>query len=197
MTESTLELKQLFKKDIEALKSIDVPILPAKIMYGRLARTIASFFGLLMVTTYTVMMITYAIIGLDPEYYGNLSDMVFCNMLFAFIISLLASFVASPLLNKYVIFQLIFRENLQTGGYLSKKIRQLAKIAWSIFFVLMLFIDLMFMHAASFSMIFSLFLCLFIVPTVIDFEIDRLGISVFFDAVSEFIDKKKSPTLSD
>jgi archaellum biogenesis protein FlaJ (TadC family) len=191
------ELKAAISDDIEALKTLDVDIMPADSYYKACARLFIIVFLKLYGTVLLGFFLPFVwfwpqVQSLSEwqELLSNLAGLLLMGLGFVvFILLMMASAFSHFVLINYQL-----RPKLKTGELIVKKMRLSATIAYRIFAILVLIPSFFFPPgAALYTAIGAFFISGLVTGILIEMELDRIGISVLFSLVKHFFDKDKKP----
>lgn len=183
-------LKQQIQADLEALKSLDLEIMPAKTYYWENLKFFLMIWGsFLAIQLIAANAINKMGVWQDyfQEYAEHASAIVGKMWLGCIVSSLVISLFLLSRIKFYVIFKHQVRKHLQTGDVLTRKMHHIAWIFFCIF-VFFIFPCTLFVNpdltlfAAMAAFIFTALTSQFL----ISMELTRIGISVLFNAVSTF-----------
>lgn len=183
------ELKKAIKEDIALLPTLDFDIVSERAYYTGLLKIIGGCFWkmgliILFATSYLEASIRNDSVLQHSEL---VSDIFFCSlfMTFAGVVMLL------PSLTQYYLVKLHLSHRIQTGPLIVKKLKQ---VGW-LFIVVFGGCSSFVMHCHDpFSfrifLVFSYFAALFASYILLSMEMSRVGASVLFDLVNQWINKK-------
>lgn len=185
------QLQQDFKSDIQTIPQLKIPILSAKETYVPLIKLfLKCFFFLFFLTLNSVTFLSF--IGEQREWgTGLLAGAAACGLLSLFI---------TFYLSQYIIFTSMVKTSLKTIAFLRKKIKDLTLIFFGIDFVLLNLFLLIghwtgflkdFVFAMGFSQAVAIFLALFSTLVISSMEVERLGLGVMLEVVTEFFKHKE------
>jgi hypothetical protein len=193
------ELAEQFKRDLKRIQTLKVPWIPGKILYKRVAKNCAVIYGSLYLPALALFFLRRLIYKLPvTDDFYLLVGHVLCFDFFALlgILSFIVFLVLLPTINAFTLFQLAIKDKLETGCFLERKVYFFVKMLWVVFvfFLTLVYLALIYLGAplvaaGSFA---SFLLTGFIGGRIIDLEVQRLGLTVFFDAMSKFLEKKRS-----
>lgn len=183
------ELQQDFKDDLSKIKSLQLAMLSAKEAYMPLV-----YFFL------TSFLIFYAVIGLSAALLSLLSihgrDYFYYIVSSSFFVISAISFFSTLTLGNYIVFRNMMIGEFKTAPFVHKKLKQMAVIFFSIYFVLVTVLFHSFCSVTDNTLDTTVsivlteagsFLCsLFLINVVMGFEVQRLGLSSLFEVITAF-----------
>jgi hypothetical protein len=189
---NTNKFKQAIIEDIEHLKHLEIEIIPATTYYTGLLKLLVGAFwkiGIILFLSILYVFLTYT----DPHtsttqaYWGVTRTSTFYIESALFIatgITLIALLVLIPAINNYFLIQYHFKDKLQTGTFLVKKLRG---SGWLFLFALSIF-SIMFSSYAEPNVMFffegiALILSAVVTCFVMNLEFNRLGLSILYTVI--------------
>lgn len=196
-TMTSQELKKAIAEDIEALKTMEVDIMPADDYYKANARLCLLVLFKLFGTVFLGLVIPFLLYWLTGraafDLFDNSSQFV-CFFLIASGFCCFAFLLVFSELNQYVLFNYQIRHQLKTGDFIAQKVEWMGSIAYRIFAGIVLFPSLFAPPGAAFfwTMV-AVVVSWFVSGFIINMELKRLGISTLFTLVNKYFEKDLQP----
>ncbi|USQ15586.1 hypothetical protein J2N86_15680 (plasmid) [Legionella lytica] len=184
-----MELKQAIKADIALLPSLDFDVVPVRAYYSGLLTLIGGCFwkmGLivLLATCYVESSLRNGSIFASRE-------LVFDILLSSFLITFVGVVMLLPSLTQYYLIKIHLNHRIQTGSLLVKKLKQVGWVFIAVFGACCCFVmQCPDPFAFRIFLGFSYFAALFASYIVLSMEMSRVGASVLFDLVNQWVNKK-------
>lgn len=186
------KLKQAISEDLEALKTLDLNIIPSCEYYRSNLILFVRVFLKIYLTIIGVAFLSMAnFMGFQKTLsttfiaYAEVSALAFALTLFVFL------FLYSPL-NFYLLVKFHLQNRLQTGQLLVDKLQLGGRIAYGIFAFVLLptaFFNPAFVLPVAFA---ALFISGIITSIIVEMETNRIGITVLFTLVKSYFDKPEN-----
>lgn len=195
---TSAELKQAIKEDIEALKTIDIDIMPSDEYYRTNARlflyVLFKLFGTALLGLVLPLVWYWHYFSSLSEWLETLGALFWASLLMLGIMVFIMLMISSSL-SQYILINYQLRPKLKTGELIVSKMQLTGTIAYRIYAACVLIPSLFLPPGAAFYVAFGAFFVSGILTSIlIDMELDRIGISVLFELVKHFFDKDKKPS---
>lgn len=197
---NNIELKNAINEDIEAIKHLDIEIIPARSYYlGNLKLVLGGIWKIGIIIFFSILYVSIFNPGQgqsDPlSNFGvgkPLINLVTETLLVSFFISLASMVVLFQAFNHYFLIKYHLLHKLKTGSFIIKKLKQAAYLFW----VLFALCCLLFASYADTAAIYLMIVLAFVISGVLTFftismELNRVGVSTLFRVVSTFFNKDK------
>jgi len=188
------ELKQAITEDMKTLKNLDLDIIPAREYYTSLFKLFISWVWKLGLVAFVAIL--YASV-VNPNHHGiakeSILSLVTNSAIIAFVMAVGGVILLGSAIMKYYLINYHLKNRLKTGHLLVNKLRQFAWIFFSIFtFFCLLFAIYSDSADIFFMLVFAFIISALITYMAVSMEINRVGVSTIFTAVSQFFNKDKS-----
>ena len=183
------DLKQAFEADLNALKNLEIEILPTKQYYGALFSRLGMIYALFLGLQLLACLAALYTGAWDDPWSDTPERIKIAKMSLGVLLSsaFFMLFIIGKVRN-YVQFKYQMAPFLQSGTYLSHKIRQALKLYFAIFSSLSFVCIAIFSQEMTFfAGIAAFILSGIVISTVIEMEASRIGFAVLVKAVSDMI----------
>ncbi|MBN9230967.1 MAG: hypothetical protein J0I93_08960 [Legionella sp.] len=183
------ELKQAIKEDIALLGSLDFEVFSVRTYYSGLFRIIGGCFWkigfiVLFATSYVEASIRNGSASYDLELFG---DLMMSSLLMTFV----GVLMLLPSLTQYYLIKIHLNHRIQTGQLLVKKLKQVGWVFLVVFGLCSCFVmQCPDPFAFRIFLGFSYFAALFASYILLSMEMSRVGASVLFDLVNQWVNRK-------
>jgi len=186
---NTRELKQAILEDIETLKHLDLDIMEARLYYGELRRYAAVLFLLVWLPTVVGQCLTL------PLYWSQFLREPNDFLVFVFIptalMALFWTLFCLSAIAQLVVFQNQLRPVLKTGDHLYHSTLSQCQVPYALFVgSVLLIMQFVPFYAAFIAQGVCVFILLGALVTMIDMEMNRIGISTLLSLMQRYFDKK-------
>lgn len=183
------ELKHAIKEDISLLRSLDFEVFSVRTYYSGLLSLIGGCFWKMGLIVLCATSYVEASIRNDASIYDSelLSDV----FLSSFLMTCVGVLMLLPSLTQYYLIKIHLNQRIQTGQLLVRKLKQVGWVFLVVFGLGSCFV----MHcpdpfAFRIFLGFSYFAAMFASYILLSMEMSRVGASVLFDLVNQWVNKK-------
>lgn len=186
-------LKEQLLKDIEIMKTMDTPVMEASIYYTAILKKLGTF-ALVFLLSEFLISLAYSLMG--NSILGELEGLEYITeplhetMLFGLGFLCVFGFFTLPQnLSKLVLFDYYYKDKLESGPFIARKIRQFLMLVYNFFFIVS-FITGAYFGFFLIGNLIAFFAGLFVIPKIVALEFDRLAlpsIAAFFAKPNEEI----------
>lgn len=186
----SIALKEAIAADVETLKTLDLPIMPAREYYRLNFLLMRHVFLKIYFTVLLTIVIPYVYHCYPLATAPELLEAIGFFVLFVFGLSLLFCLFLLSTLNQYVIVKHQLRTRLLTGDLIVDRIRFAGHVAYGIFTTIVVISPLFVQPAYVLGVAIGAFLIsAALTGMVVEMELTRVGVSTLFALIRRFFDK--------
>lgn len=187
-------LKEAIGADIETIQSMSVEIIPAREYYSKLFKLVIGGIWKLGLIAFLAIVFSSINDSSHPLIGRNAYvETIVESAIIAFFMAMAAMIMLLPAMTHYYLIRHYLQHRLKTGEMLVKKLKQTAYLFWGAFTLFCLMFASYVESAAIFFMVgLAFMMSAAVIYFAVSLEINRIGFSLLFTAISQFFNKDKA-----